>query len=352
MFVLALRNELDQVSDTQVNLRGTMFTPQAPIEAPSEEAPDFSDRAKNIVAGIPQFFKGLIDAVAEDFGASITPSDSDLSSEAYQWGTGTGHAITETVGQFISGLGKVLGGVAILCAVNIVEMAGFGQKTVVIGAIDGEMAKDAAILIAGGEVLQARSQENSDKARKKFRESGEKTKKEGAAEGGKKGGGKKGKGEGGAGGKKSGEPGKGKPGEGASLEADTRNGKLTKEQLETKPKHSRTPESWAEEGGHITIDKDGIWTYHDKEGHSVSYPDGYPDFKSAGLVEREVELNEFRGHDSDKGRANTAAKRKYGVGHRSGYTWHHNQDMHTMQEVETSIHKKFTHEGGVSLIED
>lgn len=42
--------------------------------------------------------------------------------------------------------------------------------------------------------------------------------------------------------------------------------------------------------GTISIDENGVWTYHDWEGNSVSYPNGYPDFKSADMVRQEAPI--------------------------------------------------------------
>lgn len=57
-------------------------------------------------------------------------------------------------------------------------------------------------------------------------------------------------------------------------------------------------------GGTISIDNNGVWTYHDWEGNSVSYPDGYPDLKSAGMAQQEVLIGEVKGYDKDFARAN------------------------------------------------
>lgn len=53
---------------------------------------------------------------------------------------------------------------------------------------------------------------------------------------------------------------------------------FSKEVLETKPMNSPTPEKWLKKGGSISIDEKGIWTYTNKTGKTVSYPNGYPDF--------------------------------------------------------------------------
>ncbi|KMP77848.1 hypothetical protein [Bacillus wiedmannii] len=64
--------------------------------------------------------------------------------------------------------------------------------------------------------------------------------------------------------------------------------KFTEEQLSTKPLYSRNPEKWQKKGGGIEISEEGIWTYIDWEipPNRVSYPGGFPDFKSAGLEDK------------------------------------------------------------------
>ena len=82
---------------------------------------------------------------------------------------------------------------------------------------------------------------------------------------------------------------------------------ISKELLETKPKMSKDPKKWIDKGGKITIDENGTWTYHDWEGNSVSYPDGYPDFKSAGMVKQEVPIGKFEGWNKDFPKADELA---------------------------------------------
>lgn len=120
---------------------------------------------------------------------------------------------------------------------------------------------------------------------------------------------------------------------------------LTKEQLANKPKNSPDPDKWAKKGGHITVDEKGTWTYHDWEGNSVSYPDGFPDFKSAGMVKQEVQIGNFEGYGKDLPKADELAPN----GPISeGNSWHHHQDNTTMQEINTKLHDRFRHRGGMS----
>ncbi|KZZ83917.1 T7SS effector LXG polymorphic toxin [Bacillus sp. SJS] len=121
---------------------------------------------------------------------------------------------------------------------------------------------------------------------------------------------------------------------------------LNKEVKSSKPKNSPTPKKWLDKGGDISINDSGTWTYHDWEGNSVSYPDGFPDFKTAGMVKQEVELEKFQGYNKDFDEADRRAPNGPIA---DDSTWHHHQDMTTMQEVNTKLHERFRHRGGMSL---
>ena len=120
---------------------------------------------------------------------------------------------------------------------------------------------------------------------------------------------------------------------------------ITKELLQTKPKNSPTPQKWMDKGGKIKILEDGTWAYTNSEGITIKYIDGFPDFKEAGLVRQEVEIGEFKNYAIDFKKANMTAP--LGKKLRSN-TWHHHEDLKTLQEVNKSIHAEFTHRGGVS----
>ena len=122
---------------------------------------------------------------------------------------------------------------------------------------------------------------------------------------------------------------------------------INKELLETKPRMSKDPEKWINKGGKITIDENRTWTYHDWEGNSVSYPDGYPDFKAAGMVKQEVPIGKFEGWNKDFPKADKLAPN--GPKDASS-TWHHHQDGTTMQEINAKLHARFTHVGGMSKV--
>ncbi|GIP64989.1 hypothetical protein J32TS6_35440 [Virgibacillus pantothenticus] len=107
---------------------------------------------------------------------------------------------------------------------------------------------------------------------------------------------------------------------------------LTKEQLASKPPYSRDPIKRQKKGGKIEIDEHGIWTYIDWEvpPNKVSYPNGFPDFKSAGLVIQEVQLKKFKSYSVD---CEVADKLAPNGPKSSKNTWHHHEDLKTMQEV-------------------
>jgi len=124
---------------------------------------------------------------------------------------------------------------------------------------------------------------------------------------------------------------------------------VSNEIRKAKPKYSPDIEKWYNQNGRISIDQNGIWTYHDWEGHLVSYPNGYPDFKLAGLVIQEVSLNKFEGYAKDFAKADSLAPN----GPRSIHnTWHHPEDLSTIQEVDRNLHRRFTHEGGMSILKE
>jgi lipopolysaccharide export LptBFGC system permease protein LptF len=122
---------------------------------------------------------------------------------------------------------------------------------------------------------------------------------------------------------------------------------LTDDLLKTKPKNSPNPQKWLDKNGKITIDKDGTWNYTNSKGQNVKYPNGYPDFKEAGLVKQEVDIGKFDNYTSDFKKADSLAPN--GPRDSVNNTWHHSQDGCTLQEVNKSIHKQFTHRGGMVL---
>jgi hypothetical protein len=136
---------------------------------------------------------------------------------------------------------------------------------------------------------------------------------------------------------------------------------FTKEVLETKPMNSPTPEKWFKKGGSISIDENGTWTYTNKIGQSVSYPNGYPDFSPYAHPTVEpvtIKVAKPKNPQLDFKEANVKA----GLSKNSdppvpasnkppeGYTWHHHEDGKTMILVDEDVHREFRHIGGQSTI--
>lgn len=111
-----------------------------------------------------------------------------------------------------------------------------------------------------------------------------------------------------------------------------------------KPRYSPEPKKWRDKGG--TVDEQ-TWTYTDWEGNSVSYADGYPDFKAGGHVKAEVEIQQKGNRTTDF----SDATAKNGGTKPPDTTWHHHQNGTTMQAVDSKVHSRFTHIGGVRLQE-
>ena len=122
---------------------------------------------------------------------------------------------------------------------------------------------------------------------------------------------------------------------------------ITKEILRTKPKNSPVAKKWLDKGGTIEVDSSKIppeWLYTDWEGNTIKYTDGFPDFKNGipPQVKKEVVLeNGFEGRSKDFSKAGDAGL---------GNTWHHHQDGKTLQAVDSAIHRRFTHRGGISIL--
>ena len=121
---------------------------------------------------------------------------------------------------------------------------------------------------------------------------------------------------------------------------------IPKNILDTKPKNSPNPEKWLNNGGKVEIEND-VWKYTNKDGVTVKYNNGYPNFKEAGQVKQEVDIGEFKDYRTDFERADELAPN--GPRDSINNTWHHNEDGKTLQEVGKSIHKEFTHRGGMSI---
>ena len=73
---------------------------------------------------------------------------------------------------------------------------------------------------------------------------------------------------------------------------------------------------------------------------------GYPDFRAAGVVEREVQITYTSSRRGDFIAANAAADLKVTP---RGMSWHHHQDRTTMQLVPKDVHRATGHTGGYGL---
>ena len=125
----------------------------------------------------------------------------------------------------------------------------------------------------------------------------------------------------------------------------TQGSKIPKKILMTKPLYSPDVNRWLEGGGEIVIEN-GTWKYVSSEGISVTYRNGYPDFKGSGLVIQEVDIGSFSDRPADFRLGDKLAPN----GPRgSCNTWHHHEDGRTLQEVNRRIHEMFCHRGGVSI---
>ena len=119
---------------------------------------------------------------------------------------------------------------------------------------------------------------------------------------------------------------------------------LTKDVLKTKPLYSPRPKRWLKNGGKIEIDTSNNWIYTNSDGISVKYVDGYPDFKSAELVNQEVDIGDFINREIDKRKA------KKSVEQNPNTVWHHPPNSNMLQEIDANIHRQFTHIGPMSKI--
>ncbi len=117
----------------------------------------------------------------------------------------------------------------------------------------------------------------------------------------------------------------------------------------TKPKNSPTPEKWLKkEGGKLVIDSDGTWVYTDRDGVTVRYENGFPNFKKAGQVKQTVRVDKIGDYTDDFKNADDIAAQRGRPRDAANNTWHHSADGKHLEEVDKAIHKKYTHRGGMS----
>ncbi|MBC1793652.1 hypothetical protein HCA52_09515 [Listeria booriae] len=136
---------------------------------------------------------------------------------------------------------------------------------------------------------------------------------------------------------------------------------FSKKLMATKPMNSPVPDKWIKKGGSISIDSKGTWSYTNKTGQTVRYPDGYPDFEEyshPSIKPVKITVMSPKNPQADFKAANKLA----GLSKDSnpplpslsrapeGYTWHHHEDGTTMILVDFDIHQQFKHIGGQSTI--
>ncbi|MBC1359128.1 T7SS effector LXG polymorphic toxin [Listeria booriae] len=135
---------------------------------------------------------------------------------------------------------------------------------------------------------------------------------------------------------------------------------FSKKLMATKPMNSPVPEKWIKKGGSISIDGKGIWSYTNKRGQTVKYPNGYPDFTEYShptVKPVQIEFanptnrpNDYKAANIEAGLDKNSIPPVSALNKApSGYTWHHLEDGSTMMLVDMKVHAEFSHKGGVSL---
>jgi hypothetical protein len=113
-----------------------------------------------------------------------------------------------------------------------------------------------------------------------------------------------------------------------------------------KPPYSPTIAKWYKKGGAIELLDNGDWRYTDWLFNSVIYEGKFPNFTP--YERQQVDIKNMKGnHTTDYIAANRIAPKGKALKHN---TWHHNQNLTTMQEVPEDIHARFTHFGACSII--
>jgi hypothetical protein len=115
---------------------------------------------------------------------------------------------------------------------------------------------------------------------------------------------------------------------------------------EKKPLYAPTIDKWYKKGGSIEILPNGNWKFTDWLHNSVEYEGDEPNFDK--YTRQQVDIPNMAGDcikDFDK------ADELAPLGPRlPTNTWHHKQNMKTMQEVDRNVHKRFTHYGGRYMV--
>ncbi len=113
-----------------------------------------------------------------------------------------------------------------------------------------------------------------------------------------------------------------------------------------KPLYGPTISKWYKKGGFIEVLPSGNWKYTDWEHNSVEYEGDEPNFDK--YARQQVDIDDMQGDcETDFTKANNNAPLGPIL---DGNTWHHKQNMRTMQEVDFTIHRRFTHYGARHLL--
>lgn len=113
-----------------------------------------------------------------------------------------------------------------------------------------------------------------------------------------------------------------------------------------KPLYAPTISKWYKKGGSIEILDNGNWKFTDWEHNSVEYEGDEPNYDKYARQQVDIE-----GMTGDCTTDFTKADNSAPLGRKKrGNTWHHKQNMRTMQEVPRDIHERFTHYGARHLL--
>ena len=113
-----------------------------------------------------------------------------------------------------------------------------------------------------------------------------------------------------------------------------------------KPPYAPTIAKWYKKGGVIEQLANGDWKYTDWLFNAVIYKGHFPDFNP--YERQRADIPDMQGNCTTD---YTAARERAPLGRElDTNTWHHHQNLVTMQEVPDDIHARFTHYGARSII--
>jgi len=113
-----------------------------------------------------------------------------------------------------------------------------------------------------------------------------------------------------------------------------------------KPLYAPTISKWYKKGGSIEVLENGNWKFTDWDHNSVVYEGDEPNYHN--YARQKVDIKDMQGNcTTDFDKADEGAPEGPIL---PGNTWHHMQNLKTMQEVDTDIHQRFTHYGARSVL--